>query len=305
MPRMLIPLLCLAIVSQPALGDDRSVQNDEWLKATLYGSDNDAAALSKAGVFKEGEKRKIYIHSQFKFLCDLELDTRGQPSILSNCESKEPPRPLCTKPDSSCARANNCLKEVPEKNPACLVRWYVKEPQITMSCFQTKSEDICTGKYSLCTSRGFCDAAEMKVAKRRTTDRTRPQSLARAEEHFSWEGVYEYSESGETVTGVKFVNAGRTISVKRLSDGTYTAEVTDFGRMTFGDIIVCDVRISNSNRKMALFYKGIRRDGTNSLEKKTGEFMSLTRVPVKGKERFIPEGNFHPEALDPYFEKKP
>ncbi len=90
--------------------------------------------------------------------------------------------------------------------------------------------------------------------------------VAVAGKDFSWEGVYEYSEEGETVTGVKF-DAGRTITVKKISDGTYVAEVEDFGRMTSEDVVVCDVRFSNNNQKITLLYKGIRRQGGNELEK--------------------------------------
>ena len=126
--------------------------------------------------------------------------------------------------------------------------------------------------------------------------------FAPAASEFSWEGVYVYSEGGETVTGVSF-GYTRTITVKRLPGGQRVAEVRDDGRMTTGDIFVCDVRTGNSNKTMTLDYRGVKRAEGGAIEPKAGEFMTLTRVMVKGKQRFSVEGEFYPENPEPYFEK--
>lgn len=81
----------------------------------------------------------MFIKNQFKFDCELKLDESGNPYILSNCKSKE------TKHDP----------------------WSVKEPTIRMSCFQTKTEDICRGKYTLQSFSGYSQDSEMTIAKRR------------------------------------------------------------------------------------------------------------------------------------------
>lgn len=116
--------------------------NNGWLSENLYGNDNDVAALKTVRIYKANNGYKVYISNQFKFECDLTFDQAGNPSVMSNCTSME---------DSG-------------------LPWSVVEKQIKLTCFSTKLEDICKGKYTLASLRSYRDKAEMTIAKRRKND---------------------------------------------------------------------------------------------------------------------------------------
>jgi len=142
----------------------------EWLKARLYGSDNAVAALRKVNIYSNGDTLRVFITNQFEFDCELKLDNKGRPHILSNCISKGEPQPICIpdRPDSFCAQSSGCFQKLPETNPSCYYEWQVKEPEIRLKCIRTKTEDICRGTYTLKSSdddSGFEEV--MTIAKRR------------------------------------------------------------------------------------------------------------------------------------------
>jgi hypothetical protein len=142
----------------------------EWLKAKLYGSDNFVAALRKVNIYRNGDTLRVYIANQFEFDCELKLDSKGRPHILSNCISKAEPQPICDpdRPDSSCAQSLGCFQRLPETNPSCYYEWQVKEPEIRLKCIRTKTEDICRGTYTLKSSDDDSGSRdEMTIAKRR------------------------------------------------------------------------------------------------------------------------------------------
>ncbi|MHC5076479.1 MAG: hypothetical protein ACYTFM_08625 [Planctomycetota bacterium] len=147
----------------------------EWLKAKLYGSDNAVAALRKVNIYSNDGTLRVFITNQFEFDCELKLDSKGRPHILSYCISKAEPQPICNpdRPDSTCAQSSGCFQKLPEKNPSCYYEWQVKEPEIRLKCIRTKTEDICRGTYTLKSSdddSGFKE--EMTIAKRRNKSNT-------------------------------------------------------------------------------------------------------------------------------------
>lgn len=154
--------------------DNKSAINQkpksEWLTARLYGNDNRIAALRKVDIYTDQGELRVYIENQFQFDCEIELDERGRPATLSNCMSQLKAMPKCVpdRPDSLCARSSGCFQELPETNPNCFYIWQVKETAIKLRCFNTKTESICRGKYTLKSSDDDSGSrAEMTIAKRR------------------------------------------------------------------------------------------------------------------------------------------
>jgi len=142
----------------------------EWLKARLYGSDNAVAALRKVNIYSNGDTFRVFITNQFQFDCELKLDSKGRPHILSNCISKAEPLAICDpdRPDSFCAQSSGCFQKLPETNPSCYYEWQVKESEIRLKCIRTKTEDICRGTYTLKSSDYDSGSKDkMTIAKRR------------------------------------------------------------------------------------------------------------------------------------------
>lgn len=147
-----------------------NANQSQWLKAKLYGSDNEVAALKKVTIYRNKDTLRIFITNQFQFDCALTMDGKGKPRTLSNCISKGAPQPVCIpdSPDSTCARASGCFQRFPETNPSCFYHWQVKETKIRLSCFSTKAEDICRGRYTLKSSElDLGTESRMTIAKRR------------------------------------------------------------------------------------------------------------------------------------------
>lgn len=166
MPRISILFILLFTTT---IGLCEKDTGNEWLTNGLYGHDNGYAALKKVRIFKVDSGYRVYIQNQFKFECKLTLDANGNPSLMSGCKSKEEPRPVCRdihNPDSSCARDSGCFQTLPENNPRCYNNWTVKEAEITLKCFSTKTEDICRGKYTL-VNGSYSTDGEMTLAKRK------------------------------------------------------------------------------------------------------------------------------------------
>ena len=140
----------------------------QWLNSSLYGSDNEAAALRKVTIRETNVGYKINIENQFNFECELGFNEKGNPSTLSNCSSNNQPEPICDpdKPDSPCAVSTGCFKTKNENNPSCFRQWIVKEPQINLICFTTKNEQVCKGKYTLATTHGYSSPTEFTIARK-------------------------------------------------------------------------------------------------------------------------------------------
>jgi len=127
--------------------------------------------------------------------------------------------------------------------------------------------------------------------------------LGSADERFSWEGTYESVIDG---------GGTHTISVSRLADGKYEAEVKWSGRGTSGAVLYCDVRISKNGRKMILLYKRYESVGSIPVTefnfKKGAEYLSLTRVVLGKKDPRVIGGKnviFEPSGeSDEYFTKR-
>jgi hypothetical protein len=139
-----------------------------WLSSAVYGSDNNVAALKKVTIRAVENGYRINISNQFNFECDLSSDDKGNPSTLSNCLSQDKPRPICNPdmPDSFCATSSGCFASREEKNPVCYEAWVVKEPTVKLACGVTKAEQVCKGKYTLATTRGYATAAVFTIARR-------------------------------------------------------------------------------------------------------------------------------------------
>ena len=149
---------------------ENNANQSEWLKAKLYGSDNEIAALRKVNIYRNEDTLRVLITNQFQFYCELKLDDKGRPHTLSNCITKGVPQPICIPdtPDSLCARSSGCFQKFPETNPSCFYHWQVKETKIRLNCFSTKTEDICRGTYTLKSSdEDFGSESQMTIAKRR------------------------------------------------------------------------------------------------------------------------------------------
>ena len=72
---------------------------------------------------------------------------------------------------------SNCLSQEKQADGDI---WLVKEATVKLSCFSTKKEDICRGKYTLATSSGYVDGErEMTIAKQKRAQKPKkfvPQS---------------------------------------------------------------------------------------------------------------------------------
>ena len=139
-----------------------------WLTSSLYGSDNNGAALKKVTIRNTGNSYKINILNQFNFECDLTFDNKGNLSSLLNCISKDEPRPICNPdmPNSLCATSSGCFRTKDEKNPACYESWVVEDSKIKLTCKTLKSEQVCRGGYTLATTKGFTNQAEFTIARK-------------------------------------------------------------------------------------------------------------------------------------------
>ena len=127
-----------------------------------------AYLLGLVTIRNTGDNYKINILNQFNFECDLTFDNKGNPASLLNCISKDKPSPICNPdmPDSFCATSSGCFKTKDEKNPACYESWVVKDAKIKLLCTTSKSEQVCRGKYTLATTRGFTNQAEFTIARK-------------------------------------------------------------------------------------------------------------------------------------------
>jgi hypothetical protein len=155
-------------IEKSALNSKTPAAAASWLTFLLYGSDNNIAALKKVTIRNTGDNYKINILNQFNFECDLTFDNKGNPASLLNCISKDKPSPICNPdmPDSFCATSSGCFKTKDEKNPACYESWVVKDAKIKLLCTTSKSEQVCRGKYTLATTRGFTNQAEFTIARK-------------------------------------------------------------------------------------------------------------------------------------------
>ena len=158
-----------ALVSpKPPLESPAVTSSSPWLTSTLYGSDNDVAALRKVSIRSTGNAYKINIQNQFNFECELLLNRQGDPASLSNCVSRDQPSPICNPdmPDSLCATSSGCFKTRDEKNPACFQSWVVKESTVPLQCTTSKTEQVCRGKYTLATTGNYSSDGQFTIARR-------------------------------------------------------------------------------------------------------------------------------------------
>jgi hypothetical protein len=155
-------------IEKSALDSKTPLAAASWLTSLLYGSDNNGAALKKVTNRNTGNNYKISILNQFNFECDLTFDNKGSPASLLNCVSKDKPSPICNPdiPDSLCATSSGCFRTKDEKNPACYESGLVKDSKIKLLCTTSKSEQVCRGKYTLATTRGFPNQAEFTIARK-------------------------------------------------------------------------------------------------------------------------------------------
>lgn len=159
---ILLALSCAA----PADGPGANV--GAWLNSPLYGNDNDMASLRRVTIRSTGDGYRVNIRNQFNFECDLEFNDRGDPSSLSNCQTRDEPSPICNPdmPESDCAVKSGCFQSANETKPACFESWIVKEPAIKLTCHALRTETVCKGKYTLGTTRGFTSDGEFTIARR-------------------------------------------------------------------------------------------------------------------------------------------
>ncbi len=98
--------------------------NDRWSKGSLYGADNEVAKLMKVTIKGDSiHGYTVFIRNQFAFTCHLQVDKNGDPSILSECLSKDEPD------------------------------WTIKD-KIKLNCDNIKGERVCSGRYNL-HSKGY------------------------------------------------------------------------------------------------------------------------------------------------------
>lgn len=168
--RRILLLTFLIFISIATHAEDITQNQSSWLTEKLYGNDNSVASLRPVKIFKGGMGYRVYVQNQFRFECDLSFDKDGKPSLMSNCQSRDAPRPICSdihNPNTMCAKRSNCFQSLPEENQACYQSWQVKEKEIKLNCFNTKKESICRGDYTLTTNRGYNSASKMTIAKQR------------------------------------------------------------------------------------------------------------------------------------------
>ncbi|HWV15770.1 MAG TPA: hypothetical protein VN030_10080 [Cellvibrio sp.] len=121
-----LSLALLVLVSSISYADD--LVKDAWLKATLYGSDNDMASLRKVTISQSNEAYTIRIENQFAFECSLTFDDQGNPSALTNCVST--------------------LREG-EEGDYSPSPWSASPETIKLKCTTTQKEHLCKGRYQL------------------------------------------------------------------------------------------------------------------------------------------------------------
>ena len=119
----------LVSVSPALAADSPQDTHAAWLKAKLYGSDNESAALRRVVINeKSGGGYSVLIENQFGFLCDLQFGEDGHPAQLSGCVSRD-------------SRNGN------------YDAWFVQEPPlIPLHCAKMPKEFVCRGSYTLASS---------------------------------------------------------------------------------------------------------------------------------------------------------
>lgn len=114
---------------------------EEWLQASLFGSNISASSLSPAEIHSYSDNQyKVVIKTEFSFDCKLRFDGNGQPSVLSNCKSSNEEK-----------------------------KWLVKEKKIHLNCIKTSTSDTCRGEYTLLPSgdKESGEVHKMTIAKKR------------------------------------------------------------------------------------------------------------------------------------------
>ncbi len=159
----------LVLLSAIAAAEGPTPNLNAWLDASLYGNDNEFAALRRVTIEQTESGYRVNVKNQFNFACALEFDGNGDPARLSDCRTLDPPSPICNPemPHSDCAVHSGCFQRPNEDNPACFEDWIVKEPQVRLSCHTLQREVVCTGDYTLTTTRGFTTDGRFTIARRR------------------------------------------------------------------------------------------------------------------------------------------
>ncbi len=167
--RRITTLLILTLLALTATAGERDEAIDTWVNASLYGNDNDMAALRKVSIRQTGEGYRVNIRNQFNFECSLTFDDAGNPEALADCRSLDEPSPICNPemPDADCAIKSGCFRQPDEQRPECFESWIVQEPRIPLSCRAGKLEIVCTGRYTLGTTRGFATDGRFTIARKR------------------------------------------------------------------------------------------------------------------------------------------
>lgn len=132
---MKISVVSLLLALSPLAFANSDIK-DAWLSQTLYGNDNEYAALRRVTITEENGGYKIFIANQFTFLCDLEFSESGNPAFLNNCKTTAP------------ENAN----------------WFTPTTRIPLKCTTSKVEHLCKGWYRL-QSGEFGDRTELVIAR--------------------------------------------------------------------------------------------------------------------------------------------
>jgi hypothetical protein len=92
-----------------------------WLDSSLYGNDNELAALKPIKIKQADEKYTVEFTSNLGFVCVLTFNEQGQPATLSACAMAEPEPPY----------------------------WQTEESIIPLKCVTKKKEIVCRGNYTI------------------------------------------------------------------------------------------------------------------------------------------------------------
>lgn len=120
-------------------------------------------------------------------------------------------------------------------------------------------------------------------------------NLSFSAEKFIWEGKYEMLTDG---------GGSQVVTIKRNSSGKLGAIVNWYGRGTSGAVLYCDVVVSKDNNQVILIYSHFESDPNIPVVEfnfqKGKEYLSIKRVKINGKYKFIPS---HQDWDEQYFEK--
>jgi len=110
-------------------------KNNKWFTSSLYGNDNNYAALREVTLYTFEDKLRVNIFNQFNTDCELTLDANKNPSFLKNCISLA---------DTS----------------------FIYEMDLPLFCSKTKIEHVCNGKYTYTYSDSSSEEYTLTIARK-------------------------------------------------------------------------------------------------------------------------------------------